>query len=118
VNARPASASCRPRDLGSRAFAFGRSGPNLPGGWLRDCYDGSKPDRNAWHALIEAAVLSRPLRRIAKSPTRRMITTHGDVPTLAAIKWSINAAEAVLSENDRRRERCSAFAFSFRYDVR
>jgi len=42
------------------------------------------------------------------------ITTNG----VAAIKWPIKAAEAVLSENDRRRQRFSAFAFSFRYDVR
>jgi len=58
---------------------------------------------------IEAAVLARPLRRIAKSPTKRGVV---------AIKWPIKAAEAVHSENDRRRQRCFAFAFSFRYDVR
>jgi len=45
---------------------------------------------------------------------KAMFTTHG----VAAIKWPIEAAEAILSESDRRRERFSAFAFSFRYDVR
>jgi dTDP-4-dehydrorhamnose 3,5-epimerase len=34
-----------------------------------------------------------------------------------AIKWPIKAAEAVLSENDRKLERFSAFASPFRYDV-
>jgi hypothetical protein len=68
---------------------------------FRDWHDGSKP--------VEAAVPSATLE--ANSEIAYKVDDQ-------YTKWPIKAAEAVISENDRRRERFFAFVFSFRYDVR